>query len=97
MQHLEEQIAHLTRTVEELNTVVTRQQSEIDRLTRRVEMLLQREAERRRKAQAGSSSETNDRRIIDGSLTQSRLHGVVDHAAKQGILVCGASFPTARL
>ncbi|WP_425085095.1 SlyX family protein [Ruegeria profundi] len=51
MQHLEEQIAHLTRTVEELNTVVTRQQSEIDRLTRRVEMLLQREAER---AQEGS-------------------------------------------
>ncbi len=51
MQHLEEQIAHLTRTVEELNTVVTSQQSEIDRLTRRVEMLLQREAER---AQEGS-------------------------------------------
>ena len=46
MQHLEEQIAHLTRTVEELNTVVIRQQGEIDRLTRRVEMLLQREAER---------------------------------------------------
>jgi len=51
MQHLEEQIAHLTRTVEELNTVVTRQQGEIDRLTRRVEVLLQREAER---AQEGS-------------------------------------------
>ncbi len=51
MQQLEEQIAHLTRTVEDLNTVVTRQQDEIDRLTRRVEMLLQREAER---AQEGS-------------------------------------------
>ncbi|SDX63830.1 SlyX protein [Ruegeria halocynthiae] len=51
MQHLEEQIAHLTRTVEDLNTVVTSQQAEIDRLTRRVEMLLQREGER---AQEGS-------------------------------------------
>ncbi|NVO54315.1 SlyX family protein [Rhodobacteraceae bacterium B1Z28] len=51
MQHLEEQIAHLTRTVEDLNAVVTRQQDEIDRLTRRVEMLLQREGER---AQEGS-------------------------------------------
>ncbi|MEM6659299.1 MAG: SlyX family protein [Pseudomonadota bacterium] len=51
MQHLEEQIAHLARTVDELNTVVTRQQNEIDRLTRRVETLLQREAER---AQDGS-------------------------------------------
>lgn len=53
MQHLEEQIAHLTRTVEELNTVVTRQQGEIDRLTRRVEMLLQREAERAQEGAGG--------------------------------------------
>ncbi len=53
MQHLEEQIAHMTRTVEELNTVVTRQQSEIDRLTRRVEMLLQREAERPQEGSGG--------------------------------------------
>lgn len=51
MQHLEEQIAHLTRTVEELNAVVTNQQDEIDRLTRRVEMLMRREGER---AQEGS-------------------------------------------
>ncbi len=51
MQQLEEQIAHLTRTVEELNTIVTAQQDEIDRLTRRVAMLYQREAER---AQEGS-------------------------------------------
>ncbi len=51
MQQLEEQIAHLTRTVEELNTIVTAQQDEIDRLTRRVVMLYQREAER---AQEGS-------------------------------------------
>lgn len=51
MQQLEEQIAHLTRTVDDLNAVVTKQQAEIDRLTRRVEMLLHREAER---AQEGS-------------------------------------------
>lgn len=51
MQHLEEQIAHLTKAMDDLNSVVVRQQSEIDRLTRRVEMLLQREAER---AQEGS-------------------------------------------
>lgn len=51
MQHLEEQIAHLTRTVEDLNTIVTRQQDEIDNLTRRVEVLMRREGER---AQEGS-------------------------------------------
>ncbi len=51
MQHLEEQIAHLTRTVEELNSIVTKQQDEIDRLTRRVEILMRREGER---AQEGS-------------------------------------------
>lgn len=46
MQHLEERIAHLTRTMEELSDVVARQQDEIDTLTRRVQMLMQREAER---------------------------------------------------
>ena len=53
MLHLEEQIAHLTRTVEELNTVVTRQQCEIDRLTRRVEMLRLREIERAQEESGG--------------------------------------------
>ncbi len=44
--HIEEQVAHLTRTVDDLSEVVARQQAEIDRLTRRVEMLMSREAER---------------------------------------------------
>ncbi|GHE02029.1 SlyX protein [Defluviimonas sp. 20V17] len=43
---LEEQIAHLTRSVEDLSDVVTRQQREIDRLTRRLDLLIAREAER---------------------------------------------------
>ncbi len=46
MQDLEEKIAHLIRTVDDLSDVVAAQQSEIDRLTRRVQMLMQREAER---------------------------------------------------
>jgi SlyX protein len=43
---LEEMIAHLTRTVEELSDVIARQESELTVLTRRVAMLMQREAER---------------------------------------------------
>ncbi|MBK1636244.1 SlyX family protein [Rhodovulum adriaticum] len=43
---LQERIAHLTRAVEELSEVVARQQGEIDRLTRRVALLMEREAER---------------------------------------------------
>jgi SlyX protein len=50
MQHLEEQIAHLTRTVEEMSDVVAQQQGEIAVLTRRVQMLMEREAERERDA-----------------------------------------------
>ncbi|MEE4188658.1 MAG: SlyX family protein [Roseobacter sp.] len=46
MQELEEKIAHLTRTVEELSDVVARQEDEIATLTRRVFMLMQREGER---------------------------------------------------
>ncbi|MEQ9694933.1 SlyX family protein [Shimia sp. SDUM112013] len=46
MKKLEEQIAHLTRTVEDLSEVVARQDQEITLLTNRVRMLMEREAER---------------------------------------------------
>lgn len=46
MQHLEEQIAHLTRTVDDLNDIVASQQTEIARLSKWVQMLMEREAER---------------------------------------------------
>lgn len=42
----EEQIAHLTRIVEDLSTEVHRQEATIARLERRLELLLRREAER---------------------------------------------------
>lgn len=53
MQHLEEQIAHLTRSVEEMSDVIARQQQEIDVLTRRVAMLMQREGERQQDGGGG--------------------------------------------
>ena len=43
---LEEQVAYLTKTVEDLSDVVARQDAELARLVRRVEMLMSREAER---------------------------------------------------
>ena len=43
---LEERMAHLERTVEELNEVVVAQAGEIEVLTRRVRMLMEREAAR---------------------------------------------------
>lgn len=46
MEALEEQIAHLTRTVDDLSDVVTRQEREIALLTHRVQLLLEREATR---------------------------------------------------
>lgn len=46
MDKLEEQIAHLTKTVEELSDVVARQDTELALLQRRVQMLLEREAGR---------------------------------------------------
>ena len=46
LQVLEEKIAHLTRTVDDLSDVIASQQGEIDLLTRRVALLMQREAER---------------------------------------------------
>jgi SlyX protein len=46
MLDIEEKLAHLTRTVDDLNEIVARQQDEVDTLTRRVHMLMQREGER---------------------------------------------------
>lgn len=53
MQHLEEQIAHLTRTVDELSGVMARQQTELDRLAHRVQMLMEREAGRSQEGTGG--------------------------------------------
>lgn len=60
MQHLEEQLAHLTRTVDELSEIVRAQQDTIDVLTRRVAMLMQREAGR--EADGGSHVYSADQR-----------------------------------
>lgn len=43
---LEETVAHLLNTVDELSEVIARQDGEIDRLTRRLEQLIEREAGR---------------------------------------------------
>jgi SlyX protein len=42
----EERMAHLIRAVEDLSDVVAAQRNEIDTLIRRVQMLMEREAER---------------------------------------------------
>lgn len=49
---LEELVAHLSRSLEELSDVVARQEREIAGLTRRIGLLLEREAER--EAEGGS-------------------------------------------
>lgn len=46
MEQLEEKIAHLARTVDDLSDVIARQDQEIATLMRRVTMLMEREAER---------------------------------------------------
>ncbi|MEM9717571.1 MAG: SlyX family protein [Pseudomonadota bacterium] len=43
---LEEQIAHLTKTVEELSDIVARQETELAVAKRRLQMLMEREAAR---------------------------------------------------
>lgn len=43
---LEEQLAHLSRSVDDLSEVVARQAREIDLLNRRLGLLMEREAER---------------------------------------------------
>ncbi|MGR3802443.1 SlyX family protein [Marinibacterium profundimaris] len=54
MQDLEEKIAQLMRSVDELSDVVAGQAREIDVLTRRVAMLMQREAHREAEGTGGA-------------------------------------------
>jgi len=48
--HLEEQIAHLTRTVEDLSEIVARQETELAVIQRRLAILMEREAGREMEA-----------------------------------------------
>ncbi|MBB5720517.1 SlyX protein [Loktanella ponticola] len=58
--HIEEQIAHLTKTVEELSDIVARQENELAVATRRLAMLMEREAGR--EMDAGGSVPLADQR-----------------------------------
>jgi SlyX protein len=53
MQEIEEKLAHLIRSVDDLSDVAARQAAEIDRLGARVAMLMQREAEREAQGSGG--------------------------------------------
>ena len=53
MEALEESLAHLQRQVDEMSDVIARQAGEIDLLTRRVAMLMHREAERQSEGEGG--------------------------------------------
>lgn len=57
---VEEALAHVGRLAEELSEVVARQEAEIARLSRRVGLLLEREAER--EADAGGTIPLADQR-----------------------------------
>ncbi|MHA6267367.1 SlyX family protein [Aliiroseovarius sp. CAU 1755] len=46
MTQLEETVAHLTRVVDELSDVIARQDTELSKMSHRVRMLVEREAER---------------------------------------------------
>lgn len=46
IERLEESLAHLMRQSEDLSAIIARQQDQIDRLSRRVGLLMEREAER---------------------------------------------------
>jgi len=58
--HLEEKIAHLTRTVEDLSDIVAKQAKTLDTMTRRIGALIEREADR--EADTGAQAPLGDQR-----------------------------------
>ncbi len=59
IERLEEALAHLVRLTEDLSDVVARQETEIGRLSRRIGLLIEREAER--EAEQGAISLADQR------------------------------------
>ncbi len=53
MQEIEEKIAHLTRAVEDMSEVIARQDQELTRLRKQVDLLIQREAAREAEGTGG--------------------------------------------
>ncbi|SNS85598.1 SlyX protein [Tropicimonas sediminicola] len=53
MDRIEEELAHLRRTTEDLSEVVARQARDIEKLTRQVTLLLQRAAEQEAEGSGG--------------------------------------------
>ena len=51
MTEIEERLAHLARSVDDLSDVVARQEREIGTLSRRVDLLMEREVERQAETQ----------------------------------------------
>jgi SlyX protein len=62
IEKLEETAAHLARLAEELSDIVARQEREIAVLTRRVQMLMEREAQREADAGGGGAEVVGDTR-----------------------------------
>ncbi|MFI0394890.1 SlyX family protein [Paracoccus jiaweipingae] len=60
LNRLEEHVAELLRVVDELSALVARQDAEVSRLSRRVGLLMEREAER--EADAGNTIPLADQR-----------------------------------
>lgn len=55
-EQIEERLAHMMRAVDDLSDVVARQAKEIDRLSRLVQLLAEREAEREAMAADGPAA-----------------------------------------
>ena len=78
IESLEERVAHLIRTVEDLSDVVARQAGEIDRLTRLTRLLAEREAER--EAAGDSPCRQRPAAALVGLLGDREGHGFQRHA-----------------
>ena len=81
MEKLEEQIAHLSRTVDDLSDIVARQEAEIVTLNRRVHMLMQREGER--EASTGGAA-VMDQDLWDQTIDISINEGVLSAEPDDG-------------
>ena len=60
LHNLEELVAHLQKQIDELSDVAAKQSTQLDTATRRIEMLMRREAER--EADQGGSAAFSDQR-----------------------------------
>ncbi len=90
---LEEKVAHLIRAVDDLSDVLVRREKEVDRLTRLVGLLVEREAHREVEGLGSAEAECEAAALVGRRHTTSSGDSGQSYSSPHSIWIVGWSIP----